>query len=215
MIAQPSGGVGSCASGCPAPKHIKGAAIIQPAAAPAVTAVRAVALAPAPVVIRPGKVKPVASAPSQMAAVERQAILRRDPIIDRPLVDYVPAASVVSTDVLSVPALPAVKVKPAPVFASSSAGIAKSPEQRAQDAWDARQRLAYIDPILPNDFAYAEVIETAPGKLQVVAALTDLQGVSVETTGPADSASAQELHNNKSQAPSAPMAGQKLEPLSK
>lgn len=208
MVAQPNGGLDSCHANCALP-----AVKLAP---PDATAI-AVPLPVAKPVRVYGKKRAVAWQPrrqpervaGRLSGTEFLAISRQDPVGKSSNPEQTPA---VSPALAMVAVAPAVRVLPNPTFASQPAVLAKTPEQKAQDAWDARQRLAYIDPILPNEFGYAEVVETASGKLRVVSALTDLHGNSREASGPSAAVGVQEKQNNKSQAPSAPTAEAKLEP---
>jgi hypothetical protein len=96
-----------------------------------------------------------------------------------------------------------------------SVGVAKSPQQQAQDTWDARQTLAYVDPIIPTEFAYVQIQETASGALKIVPRSSDWDSAEPGSDGQPAAAQIREIENNKSQALSVPMVGQQMELLSK
>ena len=211
MIAQPGGGVDNCRSGCiqrlvdrphPAQRLVARPAVAVPS--PVAQTHQAATRVP----VHPKRVTPGNGIfHAEVLAIDGEAAVAVDfpPVQQQSLLMAAPIA---------IPA-DAVKPKLSASFDRLPAGITKSAEQRAQDAWDARQKLAYVDPIVPNAFGYAEVRETASGGLLVISAMAEQANITPQAVRVPDSAAAQEIQNNKSQASSAPMADQDMELLPK
>lgn len=109
----------------------------------------------------------------------------------------------------------AARVKATIGFDRHSVGVAKSPQQQAQDAWDARKTLAYVDPVIPGEFTYAHNQHTASGALKIVPRSSDWDSAEPGSDGQPAAAKIREIENNKSQASSVPMAEHRVEQISK
>lgn len=118
-----------------------------------------------------------------------------------------------------VPSSPELKVSAAaqvaimPPKQSYHGSSAKSPEQKAQDTWDARQQLAYFNTIPSKKFDYLKVYEAAPGEMRVVSSLDDQHNTLPNSNMQPQSGSIEEIQNNKSQASSALTAEHEMELL--
>ena len=89
-----------------------------------------------------------------------------------------------------------VKAELAPAVAQR---IEKTAVEKAQDAWEARRTLAYLDTIPAQNFSYVHVSEAAPGEHVLMA-------VAAGRASPAAAPPASE-NNDKSQSPSVAMEG--------
>ena len=112
-----------------------------------------------------------------------------DPVASLAVIPIEPVANAITRKV-------DVKAELAPAVAQR---IEKTAVEKAQDAWEARRTLAYLDPIPAQKFSYVHVSEAAPGEHVLMA-------VAAGRASPAAAPPASE-NNDKSQSPSVAMEG--------
>lgn len=216
MIVQPDGGLDECQLAC-AGSQSRTAAPRAGAPIAASFKQRAAAIAPIRLPMQKtlaGRLASVATRAPQIEILtfEHPAMSNEDVLGSERHARLDEAAAPTLTDGLNAQAI---RIKPSVENDIYPAGKAKSPQQMAQDAWDARQQLAYVAPIAPPEFAYIEIHDLAPDELKTVPGSVGLHGVERGNFQQPDAENISENQNNKSQASSVPTVGQQLELLSK
>lgn len=216
MLAQPTVDLDNCAFACAAPELRTAAPllgipierhVVQPAVA--MLPIRQSALRSS--VRRPGAIKAV-TPKIEILRYEHPAIYNED-VIGGDRIDRLSAlAAPTLTDGLNAEAT---RVKASVAYDTYSAGRGKWPMQQAQDAWDARRNLAYVAPIIPQEFDYIQIQEAASGALQMIPSSVGSNALKLGDEKQPSAENITENHNNKSQAPSVPAVGKQLELLTK
>lgn len=210
MIAQPVGGLDKCVRACASPQlRAAPPRLAVAVSAPVIQRVAAKApIVPSPPKASAGRLTAVASTAPQIEilkfehpAMPNQAVLNGDRE-GRLQATAFPAL----TDSLNAQAI---RIKPSVDAGIYPARQARSPQQLAQDAWDARQQLAYVAPIAPTEFAYSPIYDTAPDELKTVPGSTSLNGIDPGNEQQPDADAIQTIQNKRSQASSVPTVGQR------
>lgn len=213
MIAQPVGGLDKCVRACVSPQlRTAPPRLAMAVGAPVIKRVATKAPAKAPIVPSPpkasaGRLTAVASTAPQIEILkfEHPAIRNQD-VLGGDRDSRLPAtASPALTDSLNAQAI---RIKPSIDAGIYPARQARSPQQLAQDAWDARQQLAYVAPIAPTEFAYGPNYDTAPDELKTVPGSTSLNGIEPGNEQQPGADAIQTIQNKRSQASSVPTVGQ-------
>lgn len=210
MIAQPVGGLDKCAGACASPQlRTAPPRLVMAVGAPIIQRVAAKApIVPSPPKASAGRLAAVASTAAQIEILKFEHPATRPPDVlggdrDGP---FPATASPALTDGLNAQAI---RIKPNVDTGIYPARQAKSPQQIAQDAWDARQQLAYVAPIAPTEFAYSPIHDIAPDELKTVPGSASLNGVEPGNEQQPGADAIQTIQNKWSQASSVPTVGQR------